>query len=398
MIKLSKIQYKDLPTAGRLECSFQIDNEPAKTIWVETTKEFSSYLTYERSDAFVLGILNWAMRNGHDIESETPMGEYLYYQLTRYLIPGLAWGSKRMHPTKIICPIDSSELPNAGFVGTGISCGVDSLYSICTNNSDELPLHKVTHLTFFNVGSHGQGEKAKKIFKERLEQARDFCEKNDYPLVIVDSNFHDVFPQNHFLSATYSAAFAIYSMQKMWRLYYMASAGNDLNTCDIIDNDRHCAEDYELFSLPLMSSDQLRIESSGMGVTRQQKIEEIIKYEPSYTSLNVCTLDSHNCTYRCEKCIRTVIGLDVAGALDKYSPVFDVEHYRKHPAIYHEVFLSKLYDGWILHRELYPHIKNKISLTTKAKARAKHVLKKLGVKRLVNSIRGRKPSETDIHN
>lgn len=376
MVHLSKIRYIDTPTGGRLESDITIGEQLSQTIWVETSSEYKQYLTFERADAFVVGILNWAMREGHDIVSESPMGEYLYYQIIRYVIPGLTWGSPRLHNIKITCPIDSSELPNAGAVGTGITCGVDSLYSVCTNKSDEYPKHKITHLTFFNVGSHGEGERAKKIFKERLKIAQDFCKDNGYPLVVVDSNLHDVIHQNHFLTASYSAGFAIFALQKMWKLYHLASAGNDYGVYHLKGNDSKCSEDYEIFLLPQLSTDQLRIESSGAGVTRQNKLREIVKYRPSYKSLNVCTSDGPNCS-RCEKCIRTMIGLDALGELDKYSEVFDLDFYRKNQSYCFQVFMERYYMGWKLHAEIYPTIKNKIPLISKLKARQTTTISKI---------------------
>ncbi len=387
MIHLSKIRYIDTPDGGRLESDITIDNNAPQTIWVETSKEYARYLTHERADAYIIGILNWAMRTRHDIVSESPMGESLYYQITRYVIPALTWGSKKMHSISIECPIDSSLLENAGCVGTGISCGVDSLYSVYTNESDKLPRHKLTHLTFFNVGSNGEGNS--EIFEKRLNIARDFCEKNHYPLVVINSNIHDVIHQDHFLSASYSAGFAIYSLQKMWRLYYLASAGNDFGVYHLRNNDRKCSEDYEVFLLPQLSSDQLKIDSSGAGVTRQNKLKEIINYAPSYEFLNVCTTDGPNCS-RCEKCIRTMVGLDALGLLDKYSSVFDVDFFRNNPEYVYDVFLEKYYLGWKLHAEIYPFVKNKIPLGIKLKAAAKMALYKYRMRKAESTSNGSK--------
>lgn len=379
MIHLSAVRYIDTPDGGRLESDITINGKDSKTIWVETSKEYAQYLTFERADAFIIGILNWAMRQGHDIVSESPMGEYLYYQITRYVIPGLTWGDRRMHTITIKCPIDSTTLPNAGYVGTGITCGVDSLYSVCMNESDDFPNHKITHLTFFNAGSHGEGEHAEKIFGERLKIARDFCETNNYPLVVVNSNLHDVIHQDHFLTASFSAGFAIFALQKMWRLYHLASAGNDYGVYHLKNNFEKCSEDYEIFLLPQFTTDQLRVESSGAGVTRQNKLREIVKYKPSYKSLNVCTSDGPNCS-RCEKCIRTMIGLDALGALDKYSEVFDIDFYRNNPGYVYTVFLKKYYMGWKLHAEIYPYIKHKIPMMSKIRAKKEVMLYNLRVK------------------
>lgn len=381
MIHLSKIQYIKLHSGGRIETKIKIDDKE-DTLWIEVNEGYEKYLTFERADAFVVGILNWAMRKGHDIYTENPISETLYYQLTRYLIPTLSKWGKNLYETKLICSIDSSLINNAGGIGTGITGGVDSLYTIMTNESDKFPLHKITHLTFFNVGSHGKGEKAKRLYADRLDQAKRFCEENCYPLVEVNSNLQEVIKQEHFLTATYSATFAILSLQKLWKLYYLASAGNDFDVFRLKDNDLHCCEDYELFSLPLLSTDNLRIESSGAGVTRQNKIKELVKYEPSYKYLNVCTDTGKNCS-RCEKCIRTMIGLDATGELDKYSEVFDIDFYKNNKDYCYKIFLEKYFRGWKLHKELYDLIGKKIPF--KIYCQAKFIYFKSKIKSFLSS-------------
>ncbi len=383
MVTLSTIEYIQTSAGGRIQTRIKVNNQTSKTLWIEVGSEYSEYLTFERADAFIVGILNWAMREGHDIVSESPMGEYLYCQIVNYVIPGLCDGSPRLKRIKVTCPIDSGTLPNAGYVGTGVTCGVDSLYTIATNESDKFPRHKITHLTLFNVGSHGEGDRAEKIFKERTELAERYCIDNNYPLVIVNSNLHDIIKQDHFFTASYSACMAILALQKMWSLYYLASGGDNYEIFTLKDNDLYCSEDYELFLLPLLSTDQLRIESSGAGVTRQNKLKRIINFEPSYTTLNVCVKEGKNCG-KCEKCVRTILGLDSLGALEKYSAVFDIDYYKAHKNYYHEICVTRYFDGWNIHKELYPLIKKQISIGTFLRGWLKHT--KENFKNFISSV------------
>ena len=161
---------------SRLVANVDIDGN-SREVWFEVEPQFEKYLCYERGDAFVVAILNYAMRHGHDMESKAPIGEDLYYQLTTDLIPALANNSKVMHHTKLIAEVDSSVLPNAGAVGTGISCGVDSFHALAVESQTKFPKHNLTHLAFNNVGSHGEGERAKKLFAERKELAKNFCKE-----------------------------------------------------------------------------------------------------------------------------------------------------------------------------------------------------------------------------
>jgi len=91
---------------SRLQAPFNIDGK-VNNVWFEVDKKYGKYLCYERSDAFVIGVLNYAMRNGHDIKCETPMGEELKYQITTYLIDAVFKGSKKLYKTKIFTEIDN---------------------------------------------------------------------------------------------------------------------------------------------------------------------------------------------------------------------------------------------------------------------------------------------------
>ena len=80
-------------------------------------------MCYERCDAIVIGLLNYAMRFGHDIKSDVPITEELLYNIETYLIPSLTRYDEDMYNTKIIAPTISDPIKTEGAVGTGISCG-----------------------------------------------------------------------------------------------------------------------------------------------------------------------------------------------------------------------------------------------------------------------------------
>ncbi len=88
---------------SRLSCDILVDNK-VRNLWFEVEKEYEPYLCYERSDAFVIGLLSWAMRLNHDIECTAPVSEELLYNLRTYLIPSLAKHGKDLHNIKILTP------------------------------------------------------------------------------------------------------------------------------------------------------------------------------------------------------------------------------------------------------------------------------------------------------
>lgn len=366
MIRIEQPQLVSNENESRLETYVSIDGD-RKKIWFSVDKEYEPYLCWERSDAYVIAVLNYAMRNGHDIECDTPLTEDLYYNIDKYLIDAIKQYNPNFYRPVITAPISSDVLPCAGAVGTGISCGVDSLHALASQTGLKFNKHNITHLTFNNVGSHGEGEKAQKLFNERIELPKKFANELGYKLVISNSNLMDVVEQNHFKSHTYSSMFPVYCLQKLYSIYYYASGGYKYSEFSLTDIVSQCCGSYEMLSLPLLSTHNLRIYSEGEGMTRMTKLKKVVDYVPSYRYLNVCLKDGDNCGV-CEKCVRTLLGLDALGKLDEYNQVFDTQYYKQNKEWYLVQMLKQMAFKKHDYFELYPYFKKDINLTIKLKA------------------------------
>lgn len=118
----------------------------------------------------------------------------------------------------------------------------------------------------------------------------------------------------------------------------------------------------------------IKIISEGGTVTRLEKTKVVSNYEPSFKYLNVCTQTIENCC-RCEKCIRTMLGLDAIGKLDDYRLVFDVEYYKNNKQEYLETlfYKTKITKRNITYNFIYPYLKDQIKFRTKLKVYIKLV-------------------------
>lgn len=362
-----------------LNTLIDVDSE-SKKIWFSVEKEYGKYLCYERSDAYVIGLLPYAMRYGHDIKCEIPISETLYYQLETYFIPALVYNSKNLYHVKLFSPLDNSgEITNEHAVGTGISGGIDSLSTIITHLDSKFAAHNITHLMFNNVGSHGFGASGRELYNIRLNRIRDYCTKYGFKLIETDSNFHEEFPQNHLLTHTFSNIFGVYMLQKLFGIYYYSSAGYRFSDLNLKENDLYDCANYDMFSLYMLSSDNLKLYSSCSTLSRLEKTKIVSKYIPSYEYLDVCGLHPYSCM-KCSKCIRTMFALHILGELNNYREIFDVDFFYKN----YKYYLSLFYAYYKSHKsffdEMYPYIKNEITLIVKMKAvwiYRKFILKKL---------------------
>lgn len=360
MIRIGIPQVKSDAMTATLFANISIDGNSQK-VWFKVDKKYEDFLCYERGDAFVIAVLNYAMRNHHDIVSEVPLTEDLYYNIDKYLVDAIAQYNSKFYRPQITAEVASESLPCAGAVGTGISCGVDSLHALACQTTMKFKKHNITHLTFNNVGSHGEGEQAEQLYRKRLEQPRKFAEEYGFEFVSSDSNLQNVVEQSHFKTHTYSSMFAVYCLQKLYSLYYYASSGYKYHEFRLYDIPGSSCGSYEMLSLPLLSTHNLRVYSEGEGMSRMTKLESVIKYVPSYKYLNVCLMEGENCGV-CEKCVRTMLGLDALGALDKYKAVFNLDYYRQNKKWYLMQMLKQMSNGKHDYFEIYPYFKNDITL------------------------------------
>lgn len=343
-----------------LNTFISIDKKREK-LWFKVDHKFGQYLCDERGDAYLVAVLHYAMTHGHDIEVEAPVTEDLLYNIDTYLIDGLVCYNADYYRTHIKADVASLPLPNVGAVGTGISCGVDSLYALARESNPLFPNHKITHLTFNNVGSHGEGDKARALYQKRLQRPQKFAEEYGYEFVASDSNLMDVIQQSHFYTHTYSSMFPILCLQKLYSVYYYASAGYRYDEFTLEARERRCCGTYELLSLPVFSTHQLRIYSQGENLTRMQKLKIVAGYAPSYKYLNVCLMDGDNCG-RCEKCVRTMIGLDALGKLELYRKVFDIDYYFSHKDWYMKQMLKQMAQNKHDYFEIYKYKKKDMTI------------------------------------
>jgi len=365
MIHISQPYLYDADDRSRVASQITIDGK-TEEVWFDVDKRYREYLCFERVDAFVLGVLFVAMQKNEDIICDGPIGDYLYYQLMAEFIPAVCSGSSRMHCISIKAQIASDKLPNKGAVGTGISCGADSLCTLAQKAHFHTESHAITHLTFFNVGANGENEKAQKLFHSRKQRAIDFCRDYGYELVICDSNIMNIVRQSHYITSTYTISFAVFCLQKLFSIYYLASSTTFKNY-SLKDNDLTDSSKYDLLSCYCFSTDQLKMYTDGAELSRLEKIRIIANYKPAYKYLNVCTEQDENCC-RCEKCLRTISELEYVGVLERFSDVFNLDYLHKNRRqflrnIYHLYFTKSDYTKY--YKEVWPYYRSQININDK---------------------------------
>lgn len=335
MIKINKPYLKKGPEKTRCYCEIQINNDK-KNVWFEVDNEYAKYLVDDRIDAYVIGLLHFAMKNNYDIESEIPITEELLYNIQTVLIPSLSKYAKSLNNIKVNAPTIPA-IKEGKYNGTGCSCGIDSFDAIKNHYNTSFSELNIDYLCLNNVGAFNEcyeeyGKDKVKI--ERYKITEKVAKEMGIKLIMTDSNFAEEIPQNHYLTNTYSCCFAIYMLQKLWKRYYLASVGLDYSKFTIIDNDLEDSAHYDLLTLQCFSHEGLKIVNESGEKNRLDKTKNIADFKYAQKYLHVCINKPYNCGV-CSKCRRTLVSLDALNKLDNFKEVFDIDYYKNNKKEYY---------------------------------------------------------------
>ena len=368
MIKVKDITLKEDNT--KLSACIEYNNE-INEIWYKTDKQNGKYLCFERADSFVVGLLLFAMEKEEDIVVEkTPVSAKLYQNLNITFIPALAKAGNRYKKIKIIADTTSEKIDNAGYNGQGMSCGIDSFMTLADFTSNLSPENlKINCLTLFNMGSSGDmgGEEARALYNSRKERTKKFAKEYGYHFVEIDSNLSEFLQMNFFETHTLRNCSAALAIQKMFKNYYYSS-GNSIKDFKI---DHYRPATYDIFSLNMISNDNISFYSAGVPYNRIEKTKIVSEFKPSYKYLNVCVREDENCT-QCEKCIRTILALEALDKLENYKEVFDLKLIKENKTKMEEFMLRKMDENLSWYKEIYNLMKeNGKEISIEKKFRAK---------------------------
>lgn len=335
MIKIHAGKILRAEGTSTLSTEIDIDDAP-KEVRISVADEYGKFLSPERADYALAGMLAYALRKKHDIICEAPVTDELLYNIRELLIPTFVRTDTRNYSVKIQAelapPLDKLPYRNnvGGGVGTGISCGVDSFYTVLKHLNSEYPGRRLTHVCIFNNGSINAcyGKENIPFIKQKVfERAEVVAKEINLPLLKLESNFQDVVPQSHGLTHTYMDALAIYALQKLWHVYYYSSSHSFWEFS--LEKNLNTAPGYfEPFLLDCFSTSALKIISSGSEGDRNDKVEFIADNPVARKYLHVCLSKATNCGW-CSKCLRTLLALDALNKLDNFRESFNIDAYLK---------------------------------------------------------------------
>jgi len=313
--------------------------------------EYEECLCTEKIDSFLVALLPFLMIESLNIHSEGYVSERLLYQLKTILLPSLSANITEFHSIDIDAKSDGRVLESKNGVGTALSCGVDSFYTVLKHLNIEMNGFSLTHLAYFNIMNNPVWQKREDSSRDfsnaRIEYIRPAVEELGLKLVAVDTNF-DTFYNNFQLLATFTFRYfgTVLALQKLFGKYYWSSADSFSKFGFSIDD----ISRFDLLSVQCVSNENTTFYSTGSEITRLEKTAYISYFAVTYKYLNVCWFHLYNCN-TCDKCRRTILGLYTLGKLDRYGAVFDIDYFHQNRNEYFgHMFFRLISEIWKHHR------------------------------------------------
>ena len=294
------------------------------TIWFKVHQDYHEFIT-ERTDAFVAAMLPLAMSIGENLEVRGRVSSRLAYGLREYQYIANGWWPDQY---KII-DINYSQLEScdptqtAGAVCSTFSGGVDSFYTLWKHlpDNEEIKENRLTHCLIINgfdknvdLENTGSLDDLHLLYEKMLDN-------HGIKLITIRTN-QQQFRQAGIKPLHTSIVSALTSSTLMlghlFSKFYIPGSNKYTN---ILPAGAHPFTDH------LFSTETMETIHDGAEGTRVEKTAALSEWPATYSTLRVCHRKTpknivknglvENCC-KCPKCIRTMVTLDLLGALSKY--------------------------------------------------------------------------------
>ena len=360
MIRIGKIEKTVSCGKARVTASVEI-NCKTYLLWFEVADQFSDFLCADRCDAFVMGLFPLALKTRQDIAFVSPITWQLKDGLAHDFIEVLCQRQNGLHRVRLIGEVCDPIRKSDDVIGTGVSCGVDSLFTIKRRLVDSCAGQK--RYLLLNNMTDEDGDRQHR-FECLSENATSLSEELGIPLIVSDTNYSrgEIPGLTTEGCTTYCNLFCVLSLQRLFTRYFIASGGpvGDFSLYlrnGVLGTD---CSNYDLLTLSACSTSSLKFIVDGLE-DRVKKMQTLVDWPPAWNHLDVCFYHKGgkrgNGTYDCPKCMHTVAEILSQGGLpvlERFKNVFDVGYVRTHMEEYLADIMRIRLHGHEYGRELWP--------------------------------------------
>jgi hypothetical protein len=274
-------------------------------------------------DALLAALLLPAMRAGEDLVIEAAVSPRLREQAQTIMDIYQAWvpGLRAARRPNIVAPA-ASPAPSTGGTGLFFSCGVDSFYSLLRRTTAQSEGEAAAkHLSLVLAYGFDIRSGNRPLFQQIARSARRVADETGRSLVIVETNVRSFSDPRVGWDFYHGAALASMGLL-LGGLFDTVVIPSTHDYGELVPWGSHPLLD------PLWSTETVRFVHDGCEASRTEKVRHVAASPLALATLRVCWPDwgeEYNCG-RCEKCIRTMLALHLAGVLSRsetFSPTLE---------------------------------------------------------------------------
>ncbi len=309
-----------------VEAAIEVENgadEVPPTLWFALPRRFAGVVD-RRADGFAAALLPLAMRVGEPLDVRGELSARLLGGMREYQRVQSAWKPDFFREVELRADsvVQRDPAGTAGAVATAFSGGVDSFYTLMRHlpENEPYPTCRVSCCLMIN-GFDGDASPGDPGAFARLRRAYEpVMASHGLDLVVVRTNLLQVlglFVRQQSYGAFLTAPALI--LGRMLSRFYIPS-GCKVTTMGLFPDGSHLMLDH------LLSSESLDVVHDSPDVTRVEKTIALSRWPETYDRLRVCHHRTGvqagreaiaNCC-ACEKCVRTMVTLEAAGALPSF--------------------------------------------------------------------------------
>jgi hypothetical protein len=289
-------------------------HEPFR-LWYRFPEACRPFLSARNGDPFVAALLAPAMVLGEPLQIDAPVSAKLLASIPLIQTIYRSW-DRNLHAVAVEAPVREDALPVAAGgprAGLFFSMGVDSCYSLARSLEPAPdPRDTVTHLITVEGFDVYLWESQR--FPPLLEAARRVAGALGKSVVPVTTNLRELGDRTaDWVRLHHGAAMASVALA-LGTFFDCVWISASQTYARLVPKGAHPLLD------PLWTNGHVEFRHVGLEASRLEKIREIARRPALVENLRVCITDEltsdYNCG-RCEKCLRTMLGLYAAGALDR---------------------------------------------------------------------------------
>ncbi|MGD1148087.1 MAG: hypothetical protein ABR961_09070 [Thermoanaerobaculaceae bacterium] len=310
----------------RVEAAVNLNRPDAsrpRTLWFAFPGTCERFVS-DGADGFAAALIPLAMRLGETMRVRGSLSYRLAGGMRDYQRIQSAWKPDLFREVEILCEdLRSRDRADvSGGVGVAFSGGVDSFHAVWTHlaENEPYPPFRVSHCLMINgfdedsdLGDTGSFRRIQEVYEPMMAA-------HGLELVVARTNLLQFL--GPIVRAQSFASFLTAPALVLGRLFsrYYVSSGCKFTTLGMYPDGSSLMFDH------LLATESMEVSHEDAHLTRFEKTVALSRWPATYDRLRVCFRATGvqegrnaiaNCC-ACEKCLRTMITLELAGALERY--------------------------------------------------------------------------------